>query len=130
MLFRSAAVQQLHEEYVAAGADVLRTNTFQLNPKTYLNVFRNKEHQAHIGAPGLAELVPKLLRTSVQLASAARAKYSKEQTVAIAGMLSPLQHCYRPDLAPSFAEASREHELMARVFARADSMSAIPIARR
>ena len=117
LLTDTAAVQQLHEEYVAAGADVLRTNTFQLNPKTYLNVFRNASHQAHIGAPGLADLVPKLLRTSVQLAKAARAKHSKEQTVAIAGMLSPLQHCYRPDLAPPFEDAKREHEAMARVFA-------------
>jgi S-methylmethionine-dependent homocysteine/selenocysteine methylase len=117
LLTDTAAVQQLHEEYVAAGADVLRTNTFQLNPKTYLNVFRNKEHQAHIGAPGLADLVPKLLRTSVQLAKNARDKCGKAQDVAIAGMLSPLQHCYRPDLAPPYEEARREHEAMARVFA-------------
>ncbi|MBI3662586.1 MAG: homocysteine S-methyltransferase family protein [Acidobacteria bacterium] len=117
LLTDTAAVQKLHEEYVTAGADVLRTNTFQLNPKTYLNVFRNQEHQAHIGAPGLSNLVPKLLRTSVQLAANARAKLGKAQEVAIAGMLSPLQHCYRPDLAPAFEEAQREHEQMARVFA-------------
>ena len=117
LLTDTAAVQQLHEEYIAAGADVLRTNTFQLNPKTYLNVFRNQEHQAHIGAPGLADLVPTLLRTSVQVAVHARAKYGKEKDVAIAGMLSPLQHCYRPDLSPAFEDAEREHEAMARVFA-------------
>jgi S-methylmethionine-dependent homocysteine/selenocysteine methylase len=57
-------VQQLHEEYLAAGADVIRTNTFQLNPRIFLNVFRNREHMGHIGAPGLAELTPKLIRTS------------------------------------------------------------------
>lgn len=136
LLTDTAAVQQLHEEYVAAGADVLRTNTFQLNPKTYLNVFRNAAHQAHIGAPGLADLVPKLLRTSVQLAANARAKHGKAQEVAIAGMLSPLQHCYRPDLAPAFEEARREHEAMARVFAEervdfliAESMNTIGEAR-
>lgn len=132
LLTDQAAVQQLHEEYLAAGADVLRTNTFQLNPRTYLNVFRNKEHQAHIGAPGLSDLVPKLLRTSVRLAVQARAKAGKAQAVAIAGALSPLQHCYRPDLAPPFDEARREHEAMARVFAEegadfliADSMNTI-----
>jgi S-methylmethionine-dependent homocysteine/selenocysteine methylase len=117
LLTDTAAVQQLHEEYVAAGADVLRTNTFQLNPKTYLNVFRNAAHQAHIGAPGLADLVPKLLRTSVQLAANARAKHGKAQTVAIAGVLSPMQHCFRPDLSPPYEDAKREHEAMARVFA-------------
>jgi len=117
LLTDTPAVLQLHAEYVSAGADVLRTNTFQLNPKTYLNVFRNQEHQAHIGAPGLRDLVPKLLRTSVQLASQARANAGKEKQVAIAGVLSPLQHCYRPDMAPPFDEALREHESMARVFA-------------
>ena len=46
-------VQRLHEEYIAAGADVIRTNTFQLNRRLYLNVFHNADHMRHIGAPGL-----------------------------------------------------------------------------
>ncbi|HXE74629.1 MAG TPA: homocysteine S-methyltransferase family protein [Candidatus Xenobia bacterium] len=110
-------VQQLHEEYLAAGADVIRTNTFQLNPRIFLNVFRDHEHMAHIGAPGLAELTPKLIRTSVQVARAARAKAGREKDVAIAGVLSPLEHCYRPDLSPAPEQARREHEEQARLFA-------------
>ncbi len=110
-------VQQLHEEYLAAGADVIRTNTFQLNPRIFLNVFRNREHMGHIGAPGLAELTPKLIRTSVKLAREARAKAGCEKSVAIAGVLSPLEHCYRPDLSPAPEQARREHEALARLFA-------------
>jgi len=110
-------VQQLHEEYLAAGADVIRTNTFQLNPRIFLNVFRNREHMAHIGAPGLAELTPKLIRTSVKLAREARTKAGREANVAIAGVLSPLEHCYRPDLSPAPEQARREHEVLARLFA-------------
>jgi S-methylmethionine-dependent homocysteine/selenocysteine methylase len=112
-----AAVQRLHEDYLAAGADLLRTNTLQLNPRVYFNVFRNREHMGHIGAPGLADLVPELLRTSVRLAKQARTKAGRKQDVAIAGVLSPLEHCYRPDLAPPPEVARQEHEETARIFA-------------
>ena len=112
-------VEQLHGEYLAAGADVLRTNTFQLNPRIYLNVFRNRAHMRHIGAPTLENLTPKLLRTSVEVARRARSKAGKDAQVAIAGVLSPLEHCFRPDLAPSAETARREHEEQARVLADA-----------
>jgi len=110
-------VQQLHEEYLAAGAEVIRTNTFQLNPRIYLNVFRNRQHMRHIGAPGLEDLTPKLLRTSVRVARQARANAGKEQQAAIAGVLAPLEHCFRPDLAPGFEQARGEQLELARVFA-------------
>jgi S-methylmethionine-dependent homocysteine/selenocysteine methylase len=117
LLTDAAAVRQLHGEYLAAGADVIRTNTFQLNPRVYLNVFRNREHMRQIGAPSLEGLVPRLLRTSVQLARQARASAGLEGKIAIAGVLSPLEHCFRPDLAPPPDLARREHEELARVFA-------------
>jgi S-methylmethionine-dependent homocysteine/selenocysteine methylase len=117
LLADATAVEQLHEEYLAAGADVLRTNTFQLNPRIYLNVFRNLEHMRHIGAPGLEDLTPRLVRTSVELARQARARARREDRVAIAGVLSPLEHCFRPDLAPPEEQARREHEALARIFA-------------
>jgi len=116
LLTDAPAVQQLHEEYARAGADVLRTNTFQLNPRVYLNVFRNVQHMRHIGAPGLEDLVPRLYRSSVKLARQARAKAGKESSVAIAGVLSPLEHCFRPDLVPGEEELRREHEAFARIF--------------
>jgi len=117
LLTDQPAVEQLHIEYLLAGADVIRTNTFQLNPRIYLNVFRNREHMKHIGAPGLEDLTPRLLRTSVQLARQARAKADRQGNAAIAGVLSPLEHCFRPDLAPPAEVARREHEALARVFA-------------
>jgi S-methylmethionine-dependent homocysteine/selenocysteine methylase len=117
LLTDAPAVQQLHEEYLAAGADVIRANTFQLNPRIYLNVFRNVEHMKHIGAPGLAELAPQLLRKSVQLAKAARAEAGRERDASIAGVLSPLEHCFRPDLAPPVNQAIAEHAALAGIFA-------------
>lgn len=117
LLTDAPAVEQLHSEYLASGADVLRTNTLQLNPRIYRNVFRNLEHMRHIGAPALEGLVPRLLRTSVGLARQARATAGREARVAIAGVLSPLEHCFRPDLAPAADQARREQEELARVFA-------------
>lgn len=111
------AVGRLHAEYLAAGAQVLRTNTFQLNPRVYLNVFRSREHMRHIGAPGLEQLVSQLLAKSVELAQDARRRAGRESDVAIAGVLSPLEHCYRPDLAPAESDARREHAVQARIFA-------------
>jgi S-methylmethionine-dependent homocysteine/selenocysteine methylase len=113
----TVAVEQLHREYLNAGADVVRANTFQLNRLTYLNVFRSPQHQAHIGAPGLRDLVPQLLKTAMRLIRQARIKAMKSDTVAIAGVLSPMQHCFRPDLAPKEEMARREHGFMARIFA-------------
>ncbi len=86
LLTDTPAVERLHGEYLAAGADVLRTNTFQLNPRIYLNVFRNREHMRHIGARELEGLTPRLLRSSVQLARQARAKAGADGCAVIAAM--------------------------------------------
>ena len=105
------AVQALHAEYIAAGADVIRTNTFQLNPRIYLNVFRNAEHMSHIGAPGLATRARDLTGKAVEAARAARDAGGRD--VAIAGVMAPLEHCFRPDLAPEPEAAEREHREIA-----------------
>lgn len=106
------AVRTVHEDYLRAGADVIRTNTFQLNPRTYLNVFHNLEHMRHIGAPGLERRALELAERAVQLAREARERTGRME-VAIAGVMSPLEHCFRPDLAPHGPEAAAEHGEMA-----------------
>lgn len=110
-------VQALHEEYIAAGADVIRTNTFQLNPRVYRNVFRNLEHMRHIGAPGLEMRARELTIRAVEVAKAARTGAGRE--AAIAGVMSPLEHCFRPDLAPEEKAARTEHAEIARTLADA-----------
>lgn len=108
-------VQQLHEEYIAAGADVIRTNTFQLNRRLYLNVFHNADHMRHIGAPGLEIRAAELTTQAVAVARAAREKTGRD--VAIAGVMAPLEHCFRPDLAPGRDEALSEHREIAGILA-------------
>ena len=96
-------------ELLGAGADVIRTNTFQLNRRTYLNAFRNAERTRHIGAPGLEHRAADLTRQAVELARAARDRSGRAE-VQVVGVLSPLEHCFSPDLAPSAAQAQVEHE--------------------
>jgi S-methylmethionine-dependent homocysteine/selenocysteine methylase len=112
------AVQALHREYLDAGADILRTNTFQLNRRTYQGVFRDPDHMRHIGAPGLERRVPELIPKAVSLAQSARAD-ARAIHVPLAGVISPLEHCFRPDLAPSFQAARSEHAEITNILASA-----------
>jgi S-methylmethionine-dependent homocysteine/selenocysteine methylase len=114
----AAAVQALHTEYLEAGAQVLRTNTFQLNRRVYQNVFRDAAHMRHIGAPDLPRRVPNLIATAVATAQAAREQANRPD-VPIAGVMSPLEHCFRPDLSPSAEHARAEHVELAQLLAAA-----------
>jgi S-methylmethionine-dependent homocysteine/selenocysteine methylase len=118
MLTDAEAVRALYREYLEAGCDVLRTNTFQLNRRIYLDVFRDAGHMAHIGAPGLATRHVDLTGRAVQLARDAR-EQSGRHNVVIAGVMAPLEHCFRPDLAPDEATARAEHAELAAVLAEA-----------
>jgi S-methylmethionine-dependent homocysteine/selenocysteine methylase len=118
MLTDTDAVRALYTEYLEAGCDVLRTNTFQLNRRIYLDVFRDPAHMAHIGAPGLETRHVDLTRKAVELAQEAR-KQSGKTSVAIAGVMAPLEHCFRPDLAPESEDAHFEHGELAEVLAEA-----------
>jgi S-methylmethionine-dependent homocysteine/selenocysteine methylase len=103
-------VRQVHVDYLAAGADVIRTNTFQLNRRAYLNLFHGLEHMRRIGAQDLEHKASRLIRQAVQLALEARQMAGRESDgKAIAGVISPLEHCFRPDLSPPAEQSGREH---------------------
>jgi len=116
MLTDADAVRALYAEYLDAGCDVLRTNTFQLNRRIYLDVFRDPAHMAHIGAPGLETRHVDLTRAAVELAKEAR-QQTGQNHAAIAGVMAPLEHCFRPDLAPDSEAAHFEHGELAEVLA-------------
>ena len=110
----TAVVAAVHDAYLEAGADVLRTNTFQLNRRSYRNVFRDAAHMRHIGAPDLEKRIPELVPTAVALAKEARERCGRTE-VAIAGVMSPLEHPFRPDLAPADDAARAEHQEIAQL---------------
>ena len=86
------AVLDVHQRYVAAGADVLTADTFRCNPSS-------------TAAAGLdPDCARRLIRTAVGLARAAAG-----DRVLVAGSLAPVADCYRPDLVPDDDWLRREH---------------------
>jgi S-methylmethionine-dependent homocysteine/selenocysteine methylase len=102
-------IRSIHEDYIRAGADVITTNTFQLSRRSLLNHFKDADHMRHIGAPGLEARAGALLRAAVELTKEARARVNPDHPVAIAGSITTLEWCFRPDLAPAPEQAKGEY---------------------
>jgi S-methylmethionine-dependent homocysteine/selenocysteine methylase len=87
-------VLAIHRDEVAAGAEVLTANTF-------------RTHRRSLAKGGLGERALDLTSRAVALARSAAAGAGRE--VLVAGSLSPLEDCYRPDLAPEESALLAEH---------------------
>ncbi|HEY3130352.1 MAG TPA: homocysteine S-methyltransferase family protein [Acidobacteriota bacterium] len=111
-------VQQIHEDYIAAGADVISTDTFQLTRRLFLNLFHNIDHMRRIGREGLEHQAEELTGRAVKIAKQARQAGAQGRPVAIAGSIAPLEHCFRPDLSPPYAVARKEHADTAKLLAQ------------
>ncbi len=97
-------VLAIHRDEVAAGAEILTANTF-------------RTHRRTLAKEGLKDRSAELTRTAVILAR--EASRSAGRPVFVAGSLSPLEDCYRPDLAPPGEALEREHATQARALAAA-----------
>ncbi len=97
-------VWTIHCDEVAAGADILTANTFRTHART-------------LARAGLEARSGELTALAVRLAHQAAATPGRE--VFVAGSLSPLEDCYRPDLAPDAEALEREHVAQARFLADA-----------
>lgn len=89
-------LQQIHEEYLRAGADILTTNTF-------------RTHRRALAPSGNAHRALELTRRAVEIARAAIANVKSDSPKFIAGSISTLEDCYRPDLTPTDEELLDEH---------------------
>ena len=98
-------VRTIHEEYIAAGADIITANTFRTTTRT----FRLAE---------LPDRSAELTSLAVSLAKQARESFPRRNVV-IAGSMAPLEDCYRPDLVPLDSALESEHALHARRLAQA-----------
>lgn len=78
-------VRKIHLDYINAGADVITTNTFRTHRRTFEKA-------------GIGDKAPDATRFAVRIAKEAVEESSRE--VLIAGSISPLEDCYRPDLSP------------------------------
>jgi S-methylmethionine-dependent homocysteine/selenocysteine methylase len=97
-------VSAIHRDDVAAGADVLTANTF-------------RTHRRTLEKAGLGSRSRELTAIAVRLARSAAEESGRE--VLVAGSLSPLEDCYRPDLVPGDEALAREHREQAESLAAA-----------
>jgi homocysteine S-methyltransferase len=89
-------LQQIHEDYLRAGADIITTNTF-------------RTHRRALAPSGNAGRARELTRRAVEVARAALANVPLDKPRFMAGSISTLEDCYRPDLVPSDEELLDEH---------------------
>lgn len=97
-------VWTVHGDEAGSGADILTANTFRTHARTL-----QKE--------GLAERTAELTSLAIRLANQAASVRGKE--IFVAGSLSPLEDCYRPDLTPNQGAVEREQRSQARFLADA-----------
>jgi S-methylmethionine-dependent homocysteine/selenocysteine methylase len=97
-------VSAIHKDEVAAGAEILTANTF-------------RTHRRTLAKGGLGSRSRELTLLAVRLAREAAEGAGRE--VFVAGSLSPLEDCYRPDLVPDDAALESEHRDQAESLAAA-----------
>src|SRR6266508_875921 len=119
LLRRPDLVRAIHADYIAAGADVLSTNTFQLSRRSFAQHFKDAEHMRHVGAPDLATRWKELVTAGVRLAKEACGAAGVTDRVAVAGAMTTLEWCFRPDLAPDANQAEAEYRELMQAFADA-----------
>jgi homocysteine S-methyltransferase len=97
-------VLAIHRDELRAGAEILTANTF-------------RTHRRTLAKEGLEGRSADLTRTAVLLAREAAREAAGP--VFVAGSLSPLEDCYRPDLTPPGEALEREHAMQAEALAAA-----------
>lgn len=92
----SRVLQDIHEDYLRAGADILTTNTF-------------RTHRRALAPSGNADSALELTQRAVDIARAAIGSIPSDRPRFVAGSISTLEDCYRPDLVPPDDQLRAEH---------------------
>lgn len=93
-------VQSIHADYIAAGADVITTNTFRTNVRV-------------VEYPGSQHSARELTLRAAELALTAREE-SGVPGVLVAGGLAPVEDCYEPMRVPPTEALLAEHLVVAK----------------
>jgi S-methylmethionine-dependent homocysteine/selenocysteine methylase len=90
-------IQQIHREYLQAGADLITANTF-------------RTHERSLARVGMGDRARELTHRAVQIARAVRDEVNPNARVL--GSVAPLEDCYKPELAPDYNTCETEHAQM------------------
>jgi len=99
LVTRPDLVLQIHRDYLAAGADIITTNSFRTTRRTFRRA-------------GMPDRSGELTTVAVRLAREARSAFPGRNAL-VAGSIAPLEDCYRPDLVPPTDELREEHRELA-----------------
>lgn len=94
---RPELLEEIHRDYLLAGADLITANTF-------------RTHERTLGKVGLTGRAAELTRRAVELAQEVRDRYNPEAMVV--GSVAPLEDCYTPEAAPPQQQCADEHGQM------------------
>ena len=97
-------LKQIYIDYLNAGADIITTNTFRTQRRT-------------LAKAGLEHETKRINRLAVEIAVDARKEANVNRPVYIAGGITTLEDCYRPDLMPEENELRAEHDEQALLLA-------------
>ena len=87
-------IEQIHREYLEAGAEAIITNSF-------------RTHERSLAKAGLGDRAEELTAQAVAIAEQARQKINPDAL--IFGSVAPLEDCYHPESVPSEEACHREH---------------------
>src|SRR5512139_2644302 len=87
-------LRAIHKDYLAAGADIITTNTF-------------RTHRRTLTRAGVGERARELTSLAVQIARDAAGRVDRQ--IFVAGSMAPLEDCYSPQLVPAADELQVEH---------------------
>ncbi|GAC1305892.1 MAG: homocysteine S-methyltransferase family protein [Ktedonobacteraceae bacterium] len=96
LLTHPEIVQQIHEDYIAAGAEIIITNTFRTTRRAFAK--RDLTDKAHDATIVACQLVQQAIK-----------RVQPEHEVYIAGSMAPLEDCYSPELTPPIQDLLQEH---------------------
>lgn len=97
LLQRPEIVQQIHEDYIRAGAEIIITDTFRTTRRAFAK-------------RGIAEKAAQSTHLACHLAQRAIEHTAAAHEVYIAGSVAPLEDCYSPELTPPQQALEVEHD--------------------
>jgi len=92
----SRVLKQIHMDYLLAGAEIITANTF-------------RTHRRALAPSRNADRALELTRRAVDIAREAIVSVPSDSLRFVAGSISTLEDCYRPDLVPPDDELRAEH---------------------
>lgn len=100
---RPDVVRHIHIDNIDCGADIITTNTFRTQARTFEKAGFN------LNGMSFEDTAKELTTTAVDLAKDAVMIAVEENEVLIAGCIAPLEDSYSPDIVPDTDELSAEH---------------------